>query len=382
MKKFTSARLEQFPEFVFSRLGREIAAVEAASGRKVLSFGAGNPDVRSSANYLNAYKKFIDDPDSHLYPGYRGTKEWNEAMVAWYARRFGVSISTDEVLPLLGGKDGLAHIPPALADTGDEILVPDPGYPSFTEAALLFGVVPVPYTLAPEDRFTVLLDELEKKCTPRTRYIVLNFPSNPTGVVAEKTDLAPLVAFAKRRNIPLIYDNAYSEITYDGFVAPSILEIDGARDIAVEMGSFSKMFSFAGFRMGWIAGNRDIIEALAKVKTQMDSGMSLPLQRLAAFALTHPDDAWHAHMIESYRKRRDIVAKKLTSLGLKLEIPRGSLYLWARIPENEKNAESYSMRMLKEKQVFFTPGSAYGKNGERFVRVSFCVNVDKIDEYL
>ena len=382
MKQFTPARLGQFPEYVFARFEKEVAAVEKESGRTVLNFGAGNPDFRTSTRYLDAYKRFIDDANSHLYPGYHGIPEFNQALASWYKTRFAVDLADAEILPLLGAKDGLVHLPLALADQGDEVVVPDPGYPSFREAAQIFGVQTVHYDLLPENHFKLSLYELDKKCTARTRYIVGNFPSNPTGAVAELADLTPLVEFSQKRGIVLVYDNAYSEITFDGFIAPTSLQMPGAIDSVVEIGSFSKMFSFAGFRVGWIAGNRDIIEALAKVKSQMDSGMSLPLQRLAGYALNNPDMAWHTQMIQSYRTRRDIIAEKLRALGLAFETPRGALYLWAKIPDAETSAESYSTRMLKEKQVLFTPGSAYGKNGERFVRVSFCVNVDAIDEYL
>lgn len=378
----TSARMNAFPEYIFSRLAKKVAEVEKRSGRKVLNFGAGSPDVRPSESYLSALGTYIREPDAHLYPGYRGIREFDDALTAWYGRRFDVTLDRDEVLPLLGAKDGLAHLPLALADQGDEVLLPDPGYPGFQGPTLLYGLVSVPYNILQENSFMPDIQELERLVTPRTRYLWVNYPSNPTGAVATLDELRPLVTFAKKHDIVLVYDNAYSEITFDGFVAPSILQIPEAREVAVEVGSFSKMFSFAGYRMGWVAGNKTLVAALQKVKSQTDSGMSLPLQRLAAFALSHTDTAWHETMVESYRSRRDIITGKLRALGLTFDIPRGSLYLWAKIPDSAKSAEEYCMTLLNDKQVLFTPGSAYGKNGERYVRVSICVNIDAIDEYL
>ena len=377
-----SKRLDKFPEYVFSKLAKTVKGIELTSGRKVLNFGPGTPDVRPSKIYLDKLKEFIDEPNSHLYPGYGAIPEFESALVDWYKKRFGVKLNKDEVFPLLGAKDGVSHIPLALCDTGDEILIPDPGYPGYVGPTIMVGAKPVYYDANPEVSPKIIFQDLEKKITDKTKYIWVNFPSNPTGQVATPEDLKKIVQIARKNKVAIIYDNAYSEITFDGFTAPSILEIPGAKDVAVEIGSFSKMSSFAGFRIGYIVGNKDIISYLAKVKSQIDSGLSLPLQKLAAFALDNPDKKWQKDMILSYKNRRDIIAKKLLKLGLKFDLPKGSLYIWAKIPDSEKDAETFSMKILKEKQVLLTPGSAFGKNGDRFVRVSICVNIDKIDEYL
>ena len=368
-----AGRLDTFPEYVHARYAKVAAEIERASGRKVFNLGIGSPDIPPSDIYLTKLTELIREKDAHLYPGYGGTKELKDAIRSWYKQRFNVEFDQEEVVVLLGAKDGVAHLPFALADVGDEILVPDPGYPGFAGGALLAGAVPVSYHS---------IEEIEQKLTPKTRFIWANFPSNPTGAIATIEDLKKLVALAKKHNVPIVYDNAYSEITFDGFVAPSILQVEGAKDIAVELGSFSKTFSFAGYRMGWMVGNKEIVVALAKVKSQTDSGMSLFLQRLGAYALQNQDMAWHSKMIETYQKRRDVIAGKLLKLGLTFEKPKGSLYLWAKIPDSAKDSESYVMDMLKEKQVLFAPGSAFGKNGERYVRVSICVDVSTIDSYL
>ena len=374
-------RLDRFQEYIFARLEREVANVERESGRKVLDFGAGDPDVRTSSLYLDKLCEFIRESDSHFYPGYRAL-DFKKAVCEWYKKRFDVELTLDEVVPLLGAKNGLSLLPLTLADEGDDVLVPDPGYPGFVGPALALGVNPVPYDLLPDNEFGLSLPAIEKVLTPRTKFIWLNFPSNPTGAVTELDELSEAVSFARDKNVPIMYDNAYSEITFDGYAAPSILQVSGAKKVAVEIGSFSKTFSFAGLRMGWAVGNREIIAALAKVKSQFDSGMSLPLSRLGAFALRNQDTEWHGKMLATYESRRNIIASKLKSLGLLFSIPKGALYIWARIPDSAKDSETFSMEVLRSKHVLFTPGSAYGKNGERYVRVSICTNVDKINDYL
>lgn len=376
-----AGRLDNFGEYIFSKLAKAVKEIEGESKRKVLNFGPGNPDVAPSPTYIDKLSEFIRDKNAHLYPGYGANDEFAQALIDWYQKRFAVDLTKTELLPLLGAKDGISHIPMALLDEGDEVLIPDPGYPAFTEPALMVGAKIVYFDLTEENNFKISLDQLEKKVSKKTKFIWVNFPSNPTGQVATLEDLEKIVVFAKKHNILVVYDNAYSEITFDGYVAPSILQIEGAKSIAVELGSFSKTFSFAGFRMGWIVGNSEVITALAKVKSQMDSGLSTPLQRLGAFALTNFDEDWYKSMIESYRERRDIIANRLKSLGLTFSIPQGSLYIWAKIPDNEANSEEFCMKLLKEKQVLFTPGTAFGKNGERFVRVSICINIDEIGNY-
>jgi len=375
-------RVEKFPEYIFSRLNRAVAETEKTTGRKVLNFGPGSPDFPPSEMYVQKFFEFVRHPQAHLYPGYRGVKEFNDAVRAWYKKRFDVDVAEDEVLPLLGGKDGISHLPLAMADEGDNVLTPNPGYPPFSEPGPMFSVSSNYYDLLPENDFKPDLGAVEKQINEKTRYMWVNFPGNPTGAVATIDELKEIAKFSESHDVPIIYDNAYAEITFDGFVAPSILQIPDAKKYAVEIGSFSKTFSFAGFRMGWIVGNRNIIAALQKVKSQMDSGMSLPLQLLGAYALNNRDETWHKAMLASYEKRRDIVAEKMRKLGLTLEIPKGSLYIWAKIPDAAKDSESFCMDLLREKQVLFTPGSAYGTNGERYVRASICINVDNIDKYL
>ena len=377
-----ATRIDRFPEYIFASLAKAVAEVEKDSGREVLNLGPGSPDIPPSGVYLDRLSEFIKEPNAHLYPGYKAIPELEQALMSWYKRRFDVELETDEVIPLLGAKDGVSHLPLALLNEHDEILVPDPGYPAYIAPALMVNAKPIPYNLKPEDGFGISIQDLEKKITKKTRCIWVNFPSNPTGRVANLKELNEIVTFCKTHNLVLIYDNAYSEITFDRHVAPSILQIPGAKDLAVELGSFSKTFSFAGFRMGWLVGNKRIVAALAKVKSQLDSGLSLPLQRLGAFALTNQDIKWHTAMLSSYEERRNIIADKLKKLGLSFTLPKGSLYIWARIPDHAKNSTEFSMQLLKEKQILLTPGIAFGSNGDRHVRVSICSDINSINKYV
>lgn len=377
-----ASRIDRFPEYIFSILAKAVADVEKETGRKVLNLGPGSPNIPPSKVYLEKLSDFIKEPGAHLYPGYQAIPEFSDALMHWYKKRFDVGLETGDVLPLLGAKDGISHIPFILLDKDDEVLVPNPGYPAYVVPALMINAKPAPYDLLPENNFRISIQNLEEKVTSKTKCIWVNFPSNPTGCVASLEELQQVVAFCRKHNLILLYDNAYSEITFDGIVAPSILQVPEAKELAIEIGSFSKTFSFAGFRMGWIAGNKDIVASLAKVKSQLDSGLFLPLQRLGAFALTHPDQKWHKEMLSLYEKRRNIIATKLEKLGLTFTLPKGSLYIWAEIPDSSVNSKEFSIQLLKEKQILLTPGVAFGDNGNRFVRASICSNINSIDQYV
>lgn len=374
-------RLNNFSEYFFSKLSKKIKEVENKSNRKVLNFGPGNPDIKPSTVYLDKLAVLIQEDDAHLYPVFGPNYEFSQALIDWYKKRFNVDLEKEELFPLLGAKEGVSHLPLAILDEGDEVLVPDPGYPAFSDPARMVGAKVIYYDLLEENNFKISLEHLEKKISGKTKFIWVNFPSNPTGQVVSLEELEKIIIFAKKHNILIVFDNAYSEITFDGYVAPSILQIKGAKDVALEIGSFSKTFSFAGFRMGWMAGNKEIIKAFAKLKSQMDSGMSTHLQKLGAFALNNFDNSWYKSMIESYQKRRQIIGIYLEKLGLKFNPALGSLYIWAKIPDDANNSKEFCMQLLQEKQIVLTPGTVFGKNGGRFVRVSICTNIDEIDKY-
>lgn len=379
---FISKRLQRFPEYIFSSLAKEAKKMEEATGKKMLDLSIGSPTFPPSRKYIRKLKEYIDSPKSHLYPGYGATSQFAEGIIEWYKKRFNVELERNELFPLLGAKDGVSHLVTALADKGDEILIPNPGYPSYAGSVKMADYSAVPYPLLESDNFKLSGPEITKLITPKTRMIWVNFPSNPTGQVATIEELIPLVKICRQKSIWLVYDNAYAEIAFSGYKSPSILEIEGANKVAVEIGSFSKMYSFAGFRMGWIVGNAQVIAALAKVKSQVDSGLSKPLQDLAAYAFTHPDTVWHNKMIAHYEKNKNLLREAFAKIGLQVADPKGALYLWAKIPKGEKDSLTFSTNLMKNRNILVTPGSAFGSNGERYIRISFCGDISRLSEYL
>lgn len=377
----TAKRSELFPEYIFSRIAKEVAAVERETGKKVLNLGPGSPDIPPSGMYMQKLHEYIDAKGSHLYPGYGAVPEFQEGLIQWYETRFGVPLEANELFPLLGAKDAVAHLPLALLDEGDEVLMPNPGYPAYADSVRMVGGVPVYYSVGEENGSSFDIAEIEEKITARTRYIWVNFPHNPTGRVIEKDDLEKLVALARRKNVLIAYDNAYSEITFDGYRAPSILQIPQAKEVSIEIGSLSKTCSLAGYRIGYIVGNEDVVAALAKIKSQMDSGLSKPLQRLAGYTFVSPDAGWLRGALAVYDERRTTIGAFLRELGLSFTLPKGGLYIWAKIPGTEMNAEDFSMRLLRGRRILLTPGSAFGSNGERYVRASICADITNIKEY-
>lgn len=372
-----SARVSQMQEYVHAGLGREIRRIEKETGRPVVNLSAGIPTFPPAGLYVKKLQEYAAEPDAYLYPPYGAVPELSEAIRSWYQSRFGTVISENELYPLLGSKDGIVHVPLAILDKDDEVLVPDPGYPPFSAGVSLAGGKAVAYSIR-DTTEPIDLENLEAMVSPRTRGMWVNFPSNPTGITADLDFLARLVEFARRHEIWLLYDNAYADITFGGFKAPSILEVPGAKDVAVEFGSFSKTFSFAGFRMGWVAGNEKLVAGIGKIKSQVDSGMPLPLQRLGAFALSNFDQAWHASMVHEYERRKDIVAAFLRDAGCAFSLPKGGLYIWAEVPAGTESGEAFAKQLLRERGIAVTPGLAFGANGSRFIRASFSGNVDNL----
>lgn len=374
-------RLEQFPEYIFASLKKKKVEIEQKTGKKVIDFGIGSPDFPPSEKFLEVLKDAYDDDGVHMYPGFGPTKELTEAIQKFYQKRFGVELNDKEVVQANGGKYIVSHLPMALIDPDDEVLVPDPGYAAYQTNILMAGGKAVPYNLTKKNDFKIDFDELTSKVSSKTRFIWVNFPGNPTGQIAELADLQKIVEFCKQQQIWLVYDNAYADITFGDFKAPSILQVAGAKEVAVELNSLSKSHSFAGFRIGYLAGNEQIIQGFAKLQSQYDSGMSLPLQKVAAYALNNPDSKWHTEMLSSYQERMDIIAEKFETLGLEVHKPQASLYLWIEIPEEFKDSTEYCYYLLEKKNILVAPGLAFGENGRRYIRVSICVNIDSIEDY-
>jgi LL-diaminopimelate aminotransferase len=369
-------RIAELPPYMFAELDRKVGEKRAA-GVDVISLGIGDPDMPTPRHIVEALQEAAEDPSTHQYPSYYGLRALRKAIADWYGQRFGVELDPDtEVQPLIGSKEGIAHLAWAFVDPGDEVLVPDPGYPVYEIGTRLAGGTPVPLPHVGETGF--LPDLPSARVTERTKLLWLGFPSNPTAAVAEFPVFQEAVAFARDSGLLLAHDAAYSEITFDGFVAPSVLQVPGAKDVAVEFGSASKTFNMTGWRVGWAVGNAEAIRALATVKTNIDSGIFNGIQRAAVAALTGPMD--HLEEIrERYRQRRDVVVDALNALGWDLKPPLGSFYVWFPTRGGESSA-AFCDLLLERAGVVAAPGAGYGANGEGYVRISLTVAEDRLAE--
>jgi LL-diaminopimelate aminotransferase len=372
----TARRIATLPPYLFAELDRRLEA-KRAQGVDVISLGVGDPDGPTPRHIVEAAQEAAEDPSTHQYPSYYGMPAFRRAIADWYGRRFGVELDPDDqVLPLIGSKEGLAHLSVAFVDPGDEALVPDPGYPVYAIGTMLAGGTAVPMRL---DAATGFLPDLaEAPVGPNTKILWLNYPSNPTAAVADLEFFERAVAFAREHDLLLAHDAAYSEMTFDGFVAPSVLQVAGALDVAVEFGSVSKTHNMTGWRAGWVVGNAAAIEALGTVKTNLDSGIWNAVQRAAIVALEGPE----AHVEESravYQKRRDVVVETFRSLGWDVDPPRGSIYVWLPTPNGEGSAR-FVTRLLDTTGVVVAPGTGYGAAGEGYFRISLTVPDDRLAE--
>lgn len=367
--KIESERLQQIQPYIHSTLSKMAEEQKMRTGKPIINLGPGIPDIRPSEKYIKKLQEFFNDSESFLYPGYRPIPGLSNALISWYKRRFNVALETSELLHIAGGKDLISHLPLALWEEGDEILIPDPGYPGFVNPICLASATPVSYRLS-ED-----ISDIKKKITKNTKAIFVNSPSNPTGHRLSREFIVDLVKLALKNEILIIYDNAYSEIYFDEDKPISILEIKDAKKVAIELGSFSKTFSFAGLRLGWVVGNSEVIQKFFKLKTQIDSGVSLSIQKIGAFTLDNFDSDWHKNALETYKERRDKVTTLLLDLGLAFEIPNAGLYIWAKIPDEFSDSMSFCEFLLKEKNILATPGIAFGENSDRFIRASFSMNI-------
>ncbi len=361
-------RVQSLPPYLFAELERKIAERRAA-GIEVISLGIGDPDIPTPANVVEEMQRQVARPDTHRYPSNRGLAAFREAVAAFYANRFGVALDPDtEVLPLLGGKEGVAHVCFAMLDPGDACLAADPGYPVYTSGTLLAGAEPVLMPLTAEHGFLPDLDAIPAAAGERANLLFCNYPNNPTGAVCDVAFFERLAAFGLERGIPIVHDNAYSEITFDGYRAPSFLEAPGAREAGVEMFSLSKAYNMTGWRVGAAVGNAEMIAALHKLKTNIDSGVFDAVQLAAAAALTGPQD--HVReMCAVYRRRRDLTIAALHAVGIDVPAPKGTMYIWVPVPEGHTSV-SFAELVLDQAAVVVSPGSSYGPNGEGYVRLS------------
>ena len=373
-----SQRVEGLPPYLFAGIERQIAE-RRARGLDVISLGIGDPDLPTPQHIVDALAEAAKDPAVHQYPSNQGELVFREAVASFYASRFGVSVDpATEVVPLLGAKEGIAHIGLALLDVGDVALAADPGYPVYVTGPMLADGVAVPVPLKPELGFQPDLEAIPAETAQKARLIFVSYPNNPTGAVIEDDFFARLVAWAKANDVVVVHDNAYADITYDGYVAPSFLATPGARDVGVEMFSLSKSYNMTGWRSGAIVGNADVVDAYWRLKTNMDSGMFGAVQRASAVALTSSQECVR-EMCRIYTRRRDLLVHALQTIGMHVEPPKGTIYLWAPVPEGYTSA-SFTESVLEQADVVVTPGAAYGAAGEGYVRLSLTIADERLEE--
>jgi len=371
-------RITGLPPYLFAELDRRIAA-KRAEGADVISFGVGDPDFPTPPHVVEAMHKAIDDPETHHYPSYAGLPELREAIATWMEKRFGTKLDpSTEVLPTWGSKEGVVHLPWALLGEGDIALWADPGYPPYDVGTRLAQATPVSLPLRGENGFLPDFDEITADVRERTKLMWLNYPGNPTGATCELDVFERAVEFGRANGAVIAHDAAYSEITYDSYVAPSILQAQGASEVAVELHSFSKSFNMTGWRIGWICGSAPVIEALGRLKTNLDSGVFTAIQRAAIAGLEGPTDFLDAQLAV-FAKRRDIAVEGLKDAGLAAWTPKGSFYLWVPVPDGETSA-SFASKLLDEAAVVVAPGNGYGEHGEGYVRFSLTLADDRLEE--
>jgi LL-diaminopimelate aminotransferase len=373
-----AARFDGFPTYPLAdvpQLKRELLA----KGVDVIDLGAGDADLAPPPAAVAALQEAARNPLMGRYPFQLGLPAFREAVSAWLARRFGVSVDAyREVLPLIGSKEGIAHLAFAYVGPGDATILPDPGYQPYIGGTLLAGGAPHVVPLRAEHDFLVPLEELPGDVVRRARVLYLNYPNNPTAAIAPRAYLEAAVEFCRANGIVLAYDNAYSEIAFDGYRPPSILEIPGARDVAVEFHSFSKTYNMTGWRIGWAAGNEGAIAALARVKSFVDTGQFLAVQAAAAAALASYDD-WVPGNIEAFRLRRDALGGALAARGFEVSIPRATMYLWVPVPGGVPS-EAFARRALLEQGVVIMPGAALGRGGEGYFRAALTQPAARLQE--
>ncbi len=373
-----SKRLEAIPPYMFAELERKIAAKQEA-GIDVISLGIGDPDTPTYPHVVEAMQAAVADPGTHRYPSNRGRSEFREAFAGFYDRRFGVEIDPEtEVIPAIGAKECIYNLCFAFLDPGDAALASDPGYPVYTGGPVLAGAEAAVLPLVPDLGFAPDLDAIEAADLERARLIFLNYPNNPTGAIAPDGLFERVVELAREHEILVVHDNAYSETTYDDYVAPSFLATPGAKEVGVEVFSLSKGYNMTGWRCAAILGNADAVSAYWRLKTNVDSGLFEAVQ-LAGAAALNGSQRPVAEMNEIYRRRRDLVVGALREIGVDVAAPKGTIYVWAPVPEGHTSA-SFAELVLEEAAVVVSPGSMYGPSGEGFFRISLTTPDERIAE--
>lgn len=368
-----SDRLKRLPPYLFVEIDKAKKKARE-DGRDIIDLGVGDPDIPTPKFIIDALNKAARDPATHRYSLDQGIPEFRNAAAKWLKKRFGVIMDADsQIYPLIGSKEGIAHIPLAFINPGDAVLVPDPCYPPYRSGTIFAGGEIIYMPLLESNKFLPDLRAINHHLLHKAKMIFINYPNNPTAAVCDKRFLQGVVEFAKKHNLIVCSDTAYSEITFDGYRAPSIFEIEGAKDVAVEFHSLSKTFNMTGWRIGFACGNAGIIEGLAKVKSNIDSGIFCAIQRAGAMALENYDKHIRS-VIKIYEERRNILVEGLNSIGLKVEKPKATFYVWTKVPPRYTSA-TFAKALLENCDIVATPGNGFGEHGEGYVR--FAVTVDK-----
>jgi len=366
-----SKRIENLPPYLFVEITRKIAE-KKAKGEEVISFAVGDPDIPTPHHIIDRLCKAAHDPVNHRYPETRGLPELHRAIAEWYKKRFDVSLDDDkEVLPLIGSKEGVAHIAWCFIDPDDVALIPDPAYPAYVSSILLAGGKPYYMPLVAGNDFLPDLDSIPSHVLEKAKLLWINYPNNPTSAVADIDFFNRVVKFAQQHDIIVCHDGPYSEVAFDGYQPVSFMQAKGAKEIGLEFHSLSKSYNMTGWRVGMAVGNAAAINALKILKSNLDSGIPQVIQYAAIEALTGPQDCVQEHNA-IYQKRRDLVVDMLNSIGIEAKPPKAGLYVWAKVPEGYTSVE-FANALLEEVGVVVTPGVGYGKQGEGYVRLSLTI---------
>ena len=374
-------RLQHVQEYYFSRKLKEVAQLNA-EGKDIISLAIGSPDMPPSQQTIDKLCQVAKEPTAHGYQPTMGTPELRQAMATFYKRWYNVDVdSKTEVLPLIGSKEGILHVTLAFVNPGDQVLVPNPGYPTYTSLSKILGAEIVNYDLREEDGWQPDFDALEKMDLSRVKLMWTNYPNMPTGGVARMQTYERLVAFAKKHGIVVVNDNPYSFILNDKPL--SLMQVPGAKDCCIEFNSMSKSHNMPGWRVGLCVSNATFISWILKIKSNIDSGTFRGIQLAAAEALANNSAEWHQEAnINTYRRRRVIAERIMTTLGCTFDPNQAGMFLWGRIPDSYADVEELTEKVLHEARVFITPGFIFGSNGSRYIRISLCAKEDKIEEAL
>ena len=371
-------RIEQIPPYLFAQIDKKKEEMRK-KGMDLIDLGIGDPDLPTPQPIIERLKKASEDPRNHHYPSYEGMIQFRQAAANWFERRFGITFDPKtEVLTLIGSKEGIAHIPLAFVNPGDYVLVPSPGYPVYRVATLLAGGTPYFLPLLKENGFLPKLSEIPKEVAERSKLLFINYPNNPTSAIAEKPFFEEVVAFARRYGIIVCHDAAYSELAFDGYRPLSFFEVGGAKEVGIEFHSLSKTFNMTGWRIGFAVGNPEIVSGLGRVKTNIDSGLFQVIQEAGIEALNHFDTPI-PNIIRIYEGRRDVMVKGLREMGLEVDSPRATFYLWIRVPRGYTSAQ-FATLLIEQAGIVATPGNGFGEAGEGYIRMTLTVGESRLKE--